>query len=60
MTSVLKDGKQLAEYLLDLNVRVTTSATYELKQVDPDHFTEEYVPALEYLPASVSSPCNRD
>jgi restriction endonuclease Mrr len=41
MTSVLKDGKQLSEYLLDLNVRVTTSATYELKQVDSDHFTEE-------------------
>jgi restriction endonuclease Mrr len=40
MTSVLKDGKQLVEYLLDLNVRAT-SATYELKQVDSDHFTEE-------------------
>jgi hypothetical protein len=56
----LIDGKQLAEYLRDLNVRVTTSATYELKQVDSDHFTEEYVPAPEYLPASVASPCNRD
>jgi len=56
----LIDGKQLAEHLRDLNVRVTTSATDELKQVDSDHFTEEYVPAPEYLPASVASPCNRD
>jgi restriction endonuclease Mrr len=37
----LIDGKQLTEYLLDLNVRVTTSATDELKQVDSDHFTKE-------------------
>jgi restriction endonuclease Mrr len=37
----LIDGKQLTEYLLDLNVRITTSASYELKQVESDHFTEE-------------------
>jgi restriction system protein len=38
---VLIDGQQLAEYMLDLNVGVTTRATYELKRIDSDYFSEE-------------------
>jgi restriction system protein len=38
---VLIDGRQLAEYMLDLNVGVTTRGTYELKRIDSDYFTEE-------------------
>jgi restriction system protein len=38
---VLIDGPQLAEYMLDLNVGVTTRGTYELKRIDSDYFTEE-------------------
>jgi restriction system protein len=38
---VLIDGRQLAEYMLDLNVGVTIRTTYELKRIDSDYFTEE-------------------
>jgi restriction system protein len=38
---VLIDGPQLAEYMFDLNVGVTTRGTYELKRIDSDYFTEE-------------------
>jgi restriction system protein len=38
---VLIDGPQLAEYMLDLHVGVTTRATYELQRVDSDYCTEE-------------------
>jgi restriction system protein len=38
---VLIDGQQLAEYMLDLHIGVTTRATYELQRVDSDYFTEE-------------------
>jgi restriction system protein len=38
---VLIDGRQLAEYMLDLNVGLTTRATYELKRIDSDYFAEE-------------------
>ena len=38
---VLIDGRQLAEYMLDLNVGVTIRGTYELKRIDSDYFAEE-------------------
>jgi restriction system protein len=38
---VLINGLQLAEYMLDLNVGVTTRATFELKRIDSDYFVEE-------------------
>lgn len=38
---VLIDGRELAEYMLDFNLGVTTRATYELKRIDSDYFTEE-------------------
>jgi restriction system protein len=38
---VLIDGRELAEYMLDLNLGVTTKAVYELKRVDSDYFSEE-------------------
>lgn len=38
---VLIDGRQLAEYMLDLNLGVTPRATYELKRIDSDYFVEE-------------------
>mgnify|MGYP002779769843 CR=1 FL=1 len=38
---VLIDGRQLADYMLDLNLGVTPRATYELKRIDSDYFAEE-------------------
>lgn len=38
---VLIDGKQLAGYMLDYGLGVTTRATYELKRIDSDYFIEE-------------------
>ncbi len=38
---VLIDGHQLAEYMLDLSLGVTSRAMYELKRIDSDYFAEE-------------------
>lgn len=38
---ILIDGETLADYLIDFNVGVTTAATYDLKRMDSDYFTEE-------------------
>lgn len=38
---VLIDGQQLAEYMIDHNVGVSTVKTYELKRVDSDYFEED-------------------
>ena len=38
---VLIDGEQLAQMMIDFNVGVTSTATYELKRIDSDYFTEE-------------------
>ncbi len=38
---VLIDGRELAEYMLDLNLGVTTKTVYEIKRVDSDYFIEE-------------------
>lgn len=38
---VLIDGRQLAEYMLDLNLGVTPRAAYELKRIDSDYFAED-------------------
>lgn len=38
---VLIDGRQLAEYMIDLNLGVTPKATYELKRIDSDYWSEE-------------------
>jgi restriction system protein len=38
---VLIDGKQLAEYMLDYGLGVTTRGIYELKRIDSDYFLEE-------------------
>lgn len=38
---VLIDGRQLANYMLDLDVGVTPKATFELKRIDSDYFSEE-------------------
>jgi restriction system protein len=38
---VLIDGRQLAEYMVDLNLGVTPKAAYELKRIDSDYFAEE-------------------
>lgn len=38
---VLIDGRQLADYMLDLNLGVSTRETYELKRIDSDYFVEE-------------------
>ena len=38
---VLIDGQQLADYMIDFNIGVTTFKTYELKRVDGSYFSEE-------------------
>jgi restriction system protein len=38
---VLIDGSRLAELMIDFNVGVTSSATYQTKKIDSDYFTEE-------------------
>ena len=38
---ILIDGSRLAEYMIDHGVGVTTEATYELKKIDFDYFSEE-------------------
>lgn len=38
---VLIDGQQLAQYMIDSNVGVSTVAIYEIKKMDSDYFTDE-------------------
>jgi len=38
---VLIDGRELAEYLIDLDLGVTSKATYSVKRVDSDFFVDE-------------------
>lgn len=38
---VLIDGDLLAQLMIDFNIGVASVATYELKRVDSDYFTEE-------------------
>jgi restriction system protein len=38
---VLIDGDALAQLMIDFQIGVTTTASYELKRVDSDYFTEE-------------------
>ncbi len=40
-TIVLVDGAQLADYMIDHDVGVTTSRKFEVKRVDSDYFTFE-------------------
>ncbi|MFB2839116.1 winged helix-turn-helix domain-containing protein [Floridanema evergladense] len=38
---VLIDGQQLAQFMIDNNVGVSTVSTYEIKKIDSDYFTDE-------------------
>ena len=38
---ILIDGGQLAAYMIDHNVGVSVSTTYEIKKVDSDFFEED-------------------
>lgn len=38
---VLIDGEMLAQLMIDYNIGVNTFATYELKRIDSDYFTED-------------------
>ena len=38
---VLIDGAQLAKYMIDHNVGVSSSRSYEVKRIDSDYFSEE-------------------
>ena len=40
---VLIDGRQLAEFMIDFNVGVNPSTSYEVKKVDSDYFEEDTV-----------------
>ncbi|MDR4508521.1 MAG: restriction endonuclease [Candidatus Brocadiaceae bacterium] len=38
---VLIDGEQLAQFMIDHNIGVTSISAYEIKKIDSDYFTEE-------------------
>jgi restriction system protein len=38
---ILIDGEELAEYMIDFNVGVSTVNSYEIKRIDSDYFIEE-------------------
>jgi restriction system protein len=38
---VLIDGSQLAQFMIDNNVGVSTVSSYEIKKIDSDYFTDE-------------------
>lgn len=38
---ILIDGRQLADFMIDYNVGVTTEAIYELKRIDTDYFEDQ-------------------
>ena len=38
---VLIDGRELASYMLDLDLGVTPKATYQIKRIDSDYFNDE-------------------
>jgi restriction system protein len=38
---VLIDGHQLAQYMIDYNLGVSTTRTYLVKKMDGDYFEEE-------------------
>lgn len=38
---ILIDGPQLAEYMIDFGIDVTTTTTYAVKRMDSDYFEEE-------------------
>lgn len=38
---ILIDGIQLAQYMIEFNVGVSTEIVYEVKRIDNDYFTEE-------------------
>ena len=48
--SVLIDGDQLAQLMIDHNVGVSVSATYEIKRIDSDYFAEQIQAYSESLP----------
>ena len=38
---ILRDGKSLANYMIDFNLGTSKNITYEIKRIDSDYFTEE-------------------
>ena len=38
---VLIDGEQLAQYMIEYDIGVSTSTTYRIKKIDSDYFEEE-------------------
>lgn len=38
---ILIDGRMFAELMIDYGLGTTTTATYEIKRIDSDYFTEE-------------------
>jgi hypothetical protein len=38
---VLIEGRELANYMLDLDLGVTPKATYQVKRIDSDYFNDE-------------------
>jgi restriction system protein len=38
---ILIDGRKLADYMIDHSLGTNTSATYDIKRMDSDYFSEE-------------------
>jgi restriction system protein len=38
---ILIDGKTLATFMIDFGLGTTVAATYEIKRIDTDYFSEE-------------------
>lgn len=38
---ILIDGRDLAEYMIDYNLGISTTITYDIKGVDSDYFAED-------------------
>ena len=38
---ILIDGNQIAQFMIDCNIGVSSVATYEIKKIDSDYFNEE-------------------
>jgi len=38
---ILIDGQQLAELMIENNIDVSTTASYEIKKIDSDYFIED-------------------
>ena len=41
LLETIVDGEQLAKYMIDFDIGVSKVATYNVKKIDTDYFTED-------------------